>query len=181
MARTFRRRRDGRITVRLRADEVALLRIVARDVLLIIAAPPEGDVGARLYPRAYLDPTEEDAENEFRALVHHDLAEQRHAALAMLLDKLPAVDPDAAIQAGDEAGADFDLTADEALQWLTAVNDARLVLGTALGITEDDDGDFAPDDPRYDLGTCYHWLTFRQTELVEVLLDGIGEAGTDDD
>ena len=32
---------------------------------------------------------------------------------------------------------------DQEMQWLTAVNDARLVIGTALGVTEESDTDYA--------------------------------------
>jgi len=178
VARTFRRRRGGRVAVRLSPEEVELLRMIARDVVTIVCAPPEGEVGERLYPRAYLDPTEERAEQDFRGLVHDDLVEQRRSALATVLDKLPPTDPTVEVGAGERA--DFELDADEALQWLTALNDARLVIGTALGVTEDDNGDFPPDDPRFYLGTCYQWLSYLQFELVELLLDDLGEDGVDD-
>ena len=72
------------------------------------------------------------------------------------------------------------LRPDEELQWLTAVNDARLVIGTALGITEDDDSEYEPDDPRFEYGVLYGWLTQLHFELVVLLLDEIGEAGSDD-
>ena len=35
----------------------------------------------RLFPRAYLDPTEEDAETEWQAVVHDDLVREKLAAL----------------------------------------------------------------------------------------------------
>ncbi len=73
------------------------------------------------------------------------------------------------------------LRSEDELQWLTAVNDARLVIGTVLGVTEDDDTDYARDDPRFDYGVLYGWLTQLHFELVTVLLDEIGEAGSDDE
>ena len=65
---------------------------------------------------------------------------------------------------------------DEEMQWLTAVNDARLVIGTALGVTEDADTDYEPGDPRFEYGVLYGWLTQLHFELVTLLLDEIGEA-----
>jgi len=63
------------------------------------------------------------------------------------------------------------------LRMLTMVG---MEIGTAIGVTEDADTDFEPDDPRFEYGVLYSWLTQVHFELVTVLLDEIGEAGTDD-
>ena len=65
-------------------------------------------------------------------------------------------------------------------QWLTGLNDARLIIGTMLRVTEDSDVEYARDDPRFDAGILYHWLGLLQEDLLEVFLDEIGEGGTDD-
>ncbi len=72
------------------------------------------------------------------------------------------------------------LTAEQEAQWLTALNDARLVVGTMIGVTEEDDGVYAPDDPRYEYGVLYAWLTALHYQLVELMLREVGKAGTDD-
>jgi hypothetical protein len=69
---------------------------------------------------------------------------------------------------------------EEEMQWLTGVNDARLVIGTALGVTEDGDTEYERDDPRFEYGVLYGWLTALHFELVSLLLDEIGDTGTDD-
>ena len=43
-----------------------------------------------------------------------------------------------------------------------------------LGVTEDDDGeDLPPDDPRAAGMATYHWLTWVQGTLVEVLMEAM--------
>jgi hypothetical protein len=51
----------------------------------------------------------------------------------------------------------------------------RLTLGVVLGVTEDDDTEMAPpdDDPRAAGLATYHWLTWIQGSLVEVLMEGM--------
>ena len=59
-------------------------------------------------------------------------------------------------------------------QWVGALNDVRLTIGVVLGVTEDDDGgDLPPDDPRAAGMATYHWLTWVQGTLVEVLMEGM--------
>jgi len=173
--RTFQRRRDGTLRVTLYTQEVDLLLLTARDMIGIVEHPPEGDVRDRLYPRAYLDPTEESAQAEFDALVHDDLVRSRREAFETIASGLEAARPAAS------GRVELTLSPNEETQWLTAVNDARLVIGAALGVTEDTDTEYAPDDPRFEYGVLYSWLTALHIELVTLLLDEIGESGTDDD
>src|SRR5450631_3024438 len=86
--RTFKRVRDGTLKVALYAHEAELLAMTARDMMTIVEEPPAGEVRDRLYPRAYLDPTEEKAQGEFDALVHDDLVHSRRAALEAIIDGL---------------------------------------------------------------------------------------------
>jgi hypothetical protein len=67
-------------------------------------------------------------------------------------------------------------------QWLSVLNDARLALGTRLGVTDDPDGRrVGSDDAEQYAFQVYDWLTHLQGELVEVLLAGLPDAGADDD
>jgi len=173
--RTFvRSPRDGTLVVTLHAAEVELLAMTARDMVTIIQEPPEGEVRDRLYPRAYLDPTEEKAQGEFDALVHDELVRSRAAALQAIVGGLEAAAPNS------RGVIKIALRPDQEMQWLTAVNDARLVIGTALGVSEDGDTDYARDDPRFEYGVLYGWLTQLHFELVTLMLDEIGAAGSDD-
>src|SRR5262249_42875322 len=98
----------------------------------MLADPPPGDVADRLFPRGYLDPTEEDAEQEWQSLVHDDLARNRQTAITTVLADLDG----GVLRSGDR----YEIEIDEEGQtrWLTVLNDARLSIGTALGVTDDD-------------------------------------------
>ncbi len=172
--RTFKRARNGTLAVTLYIQEVELLAMTARDMMSIVEEPPPGEVRDRLYPRAYLDPTEEKAQGEYDALVHDDLVTARRDALGVIVAGLDNAAPNS------RGLVEIKLQPAEEMQWLTAVNDARLVIGTAIGVTEEDDTDYAPSDPRFEYGVLYGWLTQLHFELVSVLLDEIGESGTDD-
>ena len=52
--------------------------------------------------------------------------------------------------------------------WLTALNDLRLVLGTRLDVSEDDD-DVDPDDPDAPAHAVYHYLGLLLGEVVDAL------------
>jgi len=172
--RTFARARDGSLQVTLFEQEAELLVMTARDMATLVEEPPDGAVRDRLYPRAYLDPTEESAQQEYDAVVHDDLVTARKRAFEAIADRLEAAQPNR------RGMIELVLGTDEESQWLTGLNDARLVIGTALGVTEDGDTDYPRDDPRFEYGVLYGWLTALHFELVSVFLDEIGEAGTDD-
>jgi hypothetical protein len=173
--REFRRRKDGRIAVQLDADAVGVLRHVVDDIATIVAEPPDDALRDRLYPRAYLDPTEEAAEADFRSLVHDDLVQSRLAALAAITDGL-----ESAARAG-RSTVEVVLGPDDEIAWLTALNDARLVLGTVLGVSEEEPFGFDADDPRRTAATVYEWLGYLQYDLLECLSAELGTAGTEDD
>lgn len=156
--------RDGSVELTLEPGEVELLRDVPAQLRLLYDAPADDPARARLFPRAYLDPTEERAEEEWQALAHP----------ALLRDRLDGLDRVAAcLDRGVAKGRRFRvaLDADEVAVWLTVLNDARLAFGSRLGI--DDDTDvyrIAPDDPIGLEKAAYAWLTLLQGELVEALL-----------
>jgi hypothetical protein len=172
--RTFARTRDGSLHVELSVQEADLLVMTARDMSTLVEDPPDDAVRDRLYPRAYLDPTEESAQQEFDAVVHGELVGARKRAFESIASRLEAAEPNR------RGVVELTLGSEEEAQWLTGVNDARLVIGTALGVTEDGDTDYERDDPRFEYGVLYGWLTALHFELVSLLLDEIGEGGTDD-
>ena len=93
-----------------------------------------------------------------RSVREPELIEAKRDAIATLLTSLPT------------GGGRVELTAPQAEAWLTAVNDVRLALGTALEVSEDMPEQLPPDDPRADHLPVYHWLTWLQDSLVTVLL-----------
>lgn len=165
-------RRGGGATVRLEGVEIDALRDLAGQVERLFAGgvPEHGadPIRDRLFPRAYVDPTEDRAEDEFQSVVHEDLVRAKSAAVAELL-----ADLDAETDRKDRVTLELD---GEALEhWVGALNDVRLTLGVVLGVTEDDDTevDLPDDDPRAAGLATYHWLTWIQGSLVEVLMEGM--------
>jgi len=129
------------------------------------AQTPEDPVLARLLPDAYSDDPE--AAGEFRRYTEPALRSAKYEVARQLLDTLP------------EAGGRIQLSHDEALSWLKALNDVRLALGVRLGVTEEFEQDWAklkPDDPQWTAYEVYAWLGAVQESLVQALLAG-GTAG----
>ena len=165
------RRRGGGATVRLEGVEIDALRDLAGQVERLFAGgvPEHGadPIRDRLFPRAYVDPTEDRAEDDFQPVVHEDLVRAKAEAVAALL-----ADLDATTDCRDRVTLELDPPAVE--QWVGALNDVRLTLGVVLGVTEDDDDrDLPPDDPRAAGLATYHWLTWVQGTLVEILMEDL--------
>jgi hypothetical protein len=163
---TVRATRKG-VLVSLAGSELAVLRTLPEQLEPLLAAPPPGieatdPVRERLFPRAYLDPTEEQAETEWQALVHPELVREKSAALATFTANLAAVGP--------EDATELVLTPDEADAWIGALNDARLALGVTLRITEEfDPAALDARDPASQPYFVYDWLTWLQGSLVEAV------------
>jgi hypothetical protein len=165
MARRFKRKGDG-VAVSLPVQEVEILRTVPDQLGEVLRRPrdPDDDVSRRLFPTAYLDPTQEEAEQEWQELVHPELLRERLARLDVVTESLAR---------GVERRGSIEvlLSAEEVEAWLGVLNDTRLALGTTLGVTEDaDEPTPAPDSPEGVAYAMYHWLTWLEGDLVETLL-----------
>jgi hypothetical protein len=141
--------------------------------------PPSDPVLRRLFPDAYSDPEQEPATDreaaertarsaEFRRYTENDLrARKRDNALAVIRT-LDALSP-----TGD-GGAVLKLSPQESQQWLGALNDLRLAIGSRLDITDEDDTDLLyrlpDDDPRKPMVMAYLWLGGLQETLVSTLM-----------
>lgn len=140
--------------------------------------PPADPVLLRLFPDAYRDPEgtpgPKEAEeqraysSEFRRYTENDLrARKRDNALAVVraLDELGSA---------AEGGAVLKLSPERSQQWLGALNDLRLAIGSRLDITDEEDTDLLyrlPDeDPRKPMVMAYLWLGGLQETLVSTLL-----------
>ena len=118
----------------------------------------EDPVLARLLPDAYRD--DPAAAGEFRKYTEPALRTAKHQAAQEMLDTLP------------EEGGRIQLTQDQALSWLKALNDVRLALGVRLGVTEEFEeqwGQLKPDDPQWTAFEVYAWLGAVQESLVQAL------------
>src|SRR4051794_350463 len=122
--------RRGRYQLRLPADERRLVRQLLGDLRALLAFGPDDPRLRRLYPAAYAD--DGDKQAEYQALTQEDLANGRLAAVD---DVERTVDAE-------------ELTADQLTAWMHSVNALRLVLGTMLDVNEDEQPLNAdPDDP----------------------------------
>lgn len=111
---------------------------------------PDDPVVARLLPDAYEDP---ERASEFRRLSEADLRSRKLAHIEIVREQL---------------GQDRIVLTDDTQSWLAFLADARLAIGTRLGVTEDDD--MLPGaDPEYNL---YLYLGYLQQSLVEQLMGG---------
>jgi hypothetical protein len=165
VTRAFRRLGDtGKVRVTLPALDAELLRHLGDQLQALLATSAPGDpVHDRLYPRVYLDPTEEDAEQQWQRYLHDDLVAERLAAVDALV---------ATLDRGtvDDGVLSTVLEPDEVDRWLASLNDARLALGARLGVTEERDLDDVDEDaderPAWEV---YDWLTWMQSSLLGAL------------
>ncbi|MFC8260832.1 DUF2017 domain-containing protein [Streptomyces sp. NPDC057291] len=192
MAGHFEANPDGGAAVALDEVEIAILRSLAVQLLELIgpgdepaegedplaalfaegpSEPPTDPALARLFPEAYGDDDSElrAASAEFRRYTENDLRSRKRD------DALTVVRTLDAIPAGEDGGI-LTLTADECRNWLGALNDLRLTIGTRLDVSDQDEGGEGslyrlPDsDPRKPMVMAYLWLGALQETLVETLM-----------
>ncbi|MFF1644696.1 DUF2017 domain-containing protein [Streptomyces sp. NPDC058240] len=201
MAGHFEATPGGGAAVALDEVEIAILRSLAVQLLELIgpgdepaegadplaalfaegpSEPPTDPALARLFPEAYGDEDSEvrAASAEFRRFTENDLrARKRDDALTVVrtLDALTIT---------GNGGAVLELTGDECRNWLGALNDLRLTIGTRLEVSDEDEGEAEsgggsgpgslyrlPDsDPRKPMVMAYLWLGALQETLVETLM-----------
>jgi hypothetical protein len=116
------------------------------------ALPTDDPAVGRLFPPAYADDPERDA--EYRRLVRDDLISQHRDALQVMEETIDA----------------RRLTEEQVASWLGALNDLRLVLGTRLHVTEGTyDEAMDPDDPNTPAFALFFYLGWLEEQVVEAL------------
>jgi uncharacterized protein DUF2017 len=132
--------------------------------------PPEDPAVARLLPDPY--PDDPAASADYRRRTYDDLLARKRSAAQRVLAQLPA--PGEATLISEDAAQD----------WLTTLNDLRLVLGTRLGVTDEESSDdlerMASDEPTRAVVTLYMFLAELIDQLVRALSVATG-LGSDDD
>ena len=144
--RLFSPTRDGSITVRVDETLRELLGSLAdqlRELLLV----DDSDELRRLYPTAYPDDAELQA--GFDSMVHDQL----------LMARLEGIDT------VEETLHSEELTVDQADAWLSTINQIRLVLGTRLDVSEDDDPIIDEDDPNAQAHVVYQVMSHVLEDL----------------
>ena len=157
---------EGGATVLLTVEERDVLATLPEQLLPLLTGDPSlPDLTQTLYSRGYDD---EALELEFRDLIGDDVVRQRVSALDAFGDTLTGGTVD-----GEQWRLDLD--AEGAGAWLSALNDARLVLGALLGIDDEHEWDARPrdDDPT---AMLLDYLTELQEILVHALMVALPEA-----
>lgn len=165
----------GRITARVSPDEREFLLYLITELAAVVEpAPPDSSdplaelVGIseatrpsdpavlRLFPDAYSDPEQA---LEFRRYTEDGLRRAKSATLNVVRDSLVA------------SGEKLVLSRQQAEAWVATLNDLRLLLGTRLGVTQDqDDWDrLDPGDPALVAYSTYEFLGWVQATLLHAL------------
>lgn len=147
MARV-RRTRRGTYRLKLPPEERDLLRSLPDQLRDALEAGDPSTV--RLFPPAH--PEDEEASRRYRDLVGDELMRARLEAIDTLEETIDASELD-----------EEHLTA-----WLTSLNDARLVLGTQLDVSEEPES-LSPEHPEALRMAVYGYLGWLVSEIVDAL------------
>ena len=141
---------DGTFRLDLRDEERALIAAIVPDLRALLADDPADEVLTRLFPTAV--PDDPEAEAEYREMVRDELVSKRLARLDTVAELAEATV----------------LDQEQMAAWMGAVNDVRLVLGTRLGVTEDDEFEETDEeDPDAVARSAYWYLGWLMEHLVE--------------
>jgi hypothetical protein len=161
----FRRRGDACVA-RFGPDEVKVLRKVVSEVIALLSDgfDHSDPVVGRLFPDVYPDSPEDAA--EYRHFTEGDLKTGKIDQAGAVLAALPS-----------SGGGEVRLDAEAAEAWLRALTDARLALGTRLGVRDDTDLEDELDDAvlrdptsqRVFQLSVYAYLGYLQESLVGAL------------
>jgi hypothetical protein len=146
--RPIKRTRAGLYQLNLGPGERGLLAALAPQLRELLADPDQPGL-RRLFPPAYGDDADAAHQDEYRRLMQEDLVERHGAALDVLTQTANAEE----------------LDAEQMEAWMRALNHLRLVIGTRLDVTEEDDP-AAHDDPDHQV---YYLLGYLQECVVEAL------------
>ena len=158
MSAPFRRRRDGRFTIRIDPSVRAVL--VSMSEQLSPMVDPEEPMTRRLFPPAYPGQDLAQAEQDYRSLVDTALINHHRQACAELA----------------RTAHDDTLTGAELEAWLSAIGSMRLIIGTRLDVSENM-VEPAPQDPTAPEYALYELLGQLQYLMIEVLSAQLPDEG----
>ena len=156
---------EGGVTVHLTVEEREVLATLPDQLTPLLTGDPSlPDLTQTLYSRGY---AEEKLELEYRDLVGDDVVRQRVSALDVFAQTLTG---------GTVKGEQWrlELEAEGAGAWLSALNDARLVLGALLDIHDEQEWESRArdDDPT---SVLLDYLTELQEAFVHALMVALPE------
>jgi uncharacterized protein DUF2017 len=140
----FGRGRNG-FVLRIAPHERALVTRLLDELAAMLRSPADQAVTARLFPVVHPDDAEREA--EYQRLMRDELIASRLAAIASVKDVL------------DRDAKKVTFTDEQLASFMQAVNAVRLVLGTILDVSEDDDvAELEDHVPEYQLYAYLSWL-----------------------
>ena len=136
---------DGGWQLNFETEERELLIRLMGELRELLTGPDDNPLILRLFPEAY--PEDEEKEVEYQRLMRDELVESRLAAIDSVTETLGPHGPDL-------------LTEGETFAFLQSVNAIRLVLGSILGITDEESADDADenDTPEHNLYDFLSWI-----------------------
>ena len=137
---------DGGWRINLDTEERSLLLRLMGELQALLTGPDDNELLRRLFPVAY--PDDEEKEEEYQRLMREELVASRLAAIESVTR---TVEPANARTLLDEG---------ETVAFMQSINAIRLVLGSMLGITDDESADAADktDSPEHHLYDFLSWL-----------------------
>ncbi|MGI9051624.1 MAG: DUF2017 family protein [Ilumatobacteraceae bacterium] len=152
---------DGGYALRLPPEERALLSRLLDELRALVADPEGGEALRRLFPTVH--PEHPEREAEYQRLMREELVTSRLAGIDVVQEVLAR--PGRRRVQLDEV---------EMSALLQAINSVRLVLGTMLDVSEDDDVE-RPEiatSPEYHLYAFLSWLLDSAVRVMSGELDG---------
>ncbi|MEY3290101.1 MAG: hypothetical protein RLY19_192 [Actinomycetota bacterium] len=144
---------DGSFSISLTADErETLLGFVDQLATILLSGPDDARL-RRLYPTAYHNDPEHDA--EYQGYMRDELSQSRMASIAVVQEVLASEIP---------------ITESQLHAFMTVLNNLRLVLGTLLDVGEDDD-EPDEDNPAFGQWQLYSYLGWLLEWTVSALTE----------
>lgn len=162
---------DGGVEIVIGTGERDALADLAPQLRAVVDGTSDSDLATlvrdRLFPAAYPDDPERQA--EYEELAGDELAQMHRDALDTF---------EATLAGGTTQRERWSvrLSGEEAEAWLAAINDGRLTLATAVGITDESCWDEGP-DPEDPASVLLFYLGWLEEELVGALQHGLDAAG----
>jgi hypothetical protein len=140
---------EGGWQLTLDPEERALLIRLMGELRALVEGPDDNALLARLFPTAY--PDDEEKEAEYQRLMREELVASRVAAIEAVSELLAPRDAALGDVIWDEG---------QTIAFLQSINAIRLVLGSVLGIDDDESADVAEAaaSPEHQLYDFLSWL-----------------------
>ena len=147
---------NGAFRINLTADERATLLHFVDQLEEVLSAEHSDPRLRRLFPTAYHENPDLDA--EYQGYMRDELSQSRASSIATVREVL---------------GTDNSISEQQLYAFMMVLNSLRLVLGTLLGVSEDEDtDDIDEDDPTFGQAQLYGYLGWLLEWTVDTLSNG---------